>query len=281
MLFEGKVLDGRNRFNAAKLAGYRLQRDDVQLFEEACERQDPVAYVLSANILRRHLTVGQRSRCAAELYTRLRKSKNQRKSPIGDEAGIKFKAPTAEEDKQRAADTSNVGVKTLEQAMYVKEHGPEEYDKLKNGEITTHQAVQEVKRKARKAKASPDAHDLARKRIEKVCGKGFVSEMESEHVPGLKSAEDIVAGSLYRARVSLADAKRFAEKNRDNDGEWEVNVDWRIRDLLVLMKDKTKDRCRQLVDIPWDGELRLTIERVKPEKSGNDEGDANSGTRSN
>jgi ParB-like chromosome segregation protein Spo0J len=57
-LFEGKILDGRNRYEACLLANW--QPDFVEWVGD-----DPLAYVLSANLHRRHLTESQRAMIAA------------------------------------------------------------------------------------------------------------------------------------------------------------------------------------------------------------------------
>jgi hypothetical protein len=59
-LFEGRVLDGRNRVEAMKKAG-KISFEGT--FEEAR------AYVVSMNDIRRHLTTSQRAAVAAELAT--------------------------------------------------------------------------------------------------------------------------------------------------------------------------------------------------------------------
>jgi len=65
LLLDGKVLDGRNRMCACKLKGIAPVTKVVTGID------DPVAYVLSLNLHRRHLTPSQASMCAArarELY---------------------------------------------------------------------------------------------------------------------------------------------------------------------------------------------------------------------
>lgn len=59
-LFEGKILDGRNRFLACKKA-------DVKPLYRKFTGKDALAFVVSANIQRRHLTIEQRAFAAARI----------------------------------------------------------------------------------------------------------------------------------------------------------------------------------------------------------------------
>jgi ParB-like chromosome segregation protein Spo0J len=63
-LFEGMILDGRNRYDACKMAGI-----DMQFEEFAGTNEQALALVLSKNLHRRHLTEGQKGIIAAELAT--------------------------------------------------------------------------------------------------------------------------------------------------------------------------------------------------------------------
>jgi ParB-like chromosome segregation protein Spo0J len=59
-LYEGKILDGRNRYRAARFAGVDCP---VSQYEGA----DPVGFAVSHNLRRRHLSEGQRAWVAAKL----------------------------------------------------------------------------------------------------------------------------------------------------------------------------------------------------------------------
>jgi hypothetical protein len=60
---EGRILDGRNRYEACKLGGVKPQF-------ETYAGDDPAGYALTVNITRRHLTTGARAVLAAQ-YARL------------------------------------------------------------------------------------------------------------------------------------------------------------------------------------------------------------------
>jgi ParB-like chromosome segregation protein Spo0J len=63
-LCQGKILDGRNRLAAGKLVGFPFRRIN---FRELLCHLDPQAYVISANIQRRHLTPEQKRELIAKL----------------------------------------------------------------------------------------------------------------------------------------------------------------------------------------------------------------------
>jgi ParB-like chromosome segregation protein Spo0J len=57
ILYRGKILDGRNRYNAAKAAGHKFTERD---FKDLSPSADPEAFVISANMQRRQLTAEQK-----------------------------------------------------------------------------------------------------------------------------------------------------------------------------------------------------------------------------
>jgi ParB-like nuclease domain len=63
-LYEGKILDGRNRYVAAKSIGLTLPDDKVKTLPAD---KDPRAFVISENIQRRHLSAEQKRELLAKL----------------------------------------------------------------------------------------------------------------------------------------------------------------------------------------------------------------------
>jgi ParB/Sulfiredoxin domain len=98
VVYEDKILDGRNRLRACDAAG-------VQPTFTVYTGDDPVAYVVSLNLLRRHLDESQRAMVAAKLAT-LKLGDNQHSEglPIG-----------------RSSELLNVGERTVARAREVQE----------------------------------------------------------------------------------------------------------------------------------------------------------------
>jgi N6-adenosine-specific RNA methylase IME4 len=115
VLFEGKILDGRNRHRACMMAGVAPRYEEYT-------GDDPVAYVVSLNLRRRHLDESQRAMVAAKLAT-MKRGDNQH-SPIG------------ETSQARAAELLNIGKRSVERAADVRNHGaPELQRAVERGDV--------------------------------------------------------------------------------------------------------------------------------------------------
>jgi hypothetical protein len=81
--FEGQVLDGRNRQRACLEAG--VEPEYIEFAEGAGTHAEALAYVVSVNVHRRHLTTEDKKKVAAKLLA-MNPEKSDRQ--IGKEAGI-------------------------------------------------------------------------------------------------------------------------------------------------------------------------------------------------
>jgi N6-adenosine-specific RNA methylase IME4/ParB-like chromosome segregation protein Spo0J len=119
VMFEDRVLDGRNRLRACEAAG-------VEPVFTAYTGDDPVAFVVSLNLRRRHLDESQRAMVAAKLAT-LRAGDNQHSEglPIG-----------------RSSELLNVGERSVARAREVQEHGtPELVHAVERGAVSVSAAA--------------------------------------------------------------------------------------------------------------------------------------------
>ena len=120
VVHEGRILDGRNRYRACEAAG-------VEPTFTVYQGDDPIAYVISLNLRRRHLDESQRAMVAAKLAT-LRD---------GQRADLVEGLPIG-----RASDLLNVGDRTVARAREVQEHGaPELVRAVERGEVSVSAAA--------------------------------------------------------------------------------------------------------------------------------------------
>jgi hypothetical protein len=124
-LFGGEILDGRNRHRACLAAGIEPR------FEEYTG-DDPLGFVISRNLRRRHLDENQRAMVAAKIAD-LPKGANQH-TPIG--------VPS----QAAAAEMMNVGHRSVQRAAHVKKEGaPELVAAVEKGEVSVSAAAEVVK----------------------------------------------------------------------------------------------------------------------------------------
>lgn len=163
--WEGKILDGRNRYNASKALGFDPPT------REWDGKGSPVAFVASMNLHRRHLSVAQRSMIAAKIATtrwgdstRMTESTKGSKEPLGINNGEAAKMMgVARMSVKRARTVRERGVPSLTAAV---ESGKISLNKAADvavlPEPEQHRAVADLltkpppaRRKARKPKTKP------------------------------------------------------------------------------------------------------------------------------
>jgi hypothetical protein len=149
VLLEGAILDGRNRYRAARAAG----RD---YYTEEYDGDDPIGFVMSRNLHRRHLDESQRGMVAAKL-AQLRQGTNQYKKKMGAEISASSVMST-----QSAAKLMNVHRDTVRHAKLVLAAGtPEQIKAVEIGK----RAVSTTAKEIRNAVGRPKIKKLRRNEI--------------------------------------------------------------------------------------------------------------------
>jgi N6-adenosine-specific RNA methylase IME4 len=145
-VFEGQVLDGRNRLAACHLAGVEPR------FQEL-EAGDPAAFVISKNVRRRDLTPGQRVAAVLrleELVEDLRKG--AKRAQVRKPASV---SPPVDEQKARQDVLSRVAAATntsrglVGQVDRVRKADPELFEKVAAGKVEPKKAERIIKRRER------------------------------------------------------------------------------------------------------------------------------------
>jgi hypothetical protein len=184
VLYEDKILDGRNRYEAFKRKGRQFSEAHFVLFDEL-SGVTPECYVISRNIKRRQMTPGQLAAWAHE-YEERRKDAERRQpstrksedhkhtalqdmsaretasraevapSPIGDglfrgdEKSSRIRTESLRPDKEhnaQAAAVTGASLKSYEQFGHLKIVAPELAAEVKAGSKTLHAARKEAARK--------------------------------------------------------------------------------------------------------------------------------------
>ena len=126
IMLDGMILDGRNRYRACIDAGVPIQTENFT-------GNDPLGYVISANLHRRHLNEGQRAMAAAKLA-------NMRQGERTDLAQICAKS------QDQAAELLNISRRSVQHAAIVRDYAvPDLVEKAERGELAISLAAEAAK----------------------------------------------------------------------------------------------------------------------------------------
>lgn len=109
--YQEKILDGRNRYLACKQSGIEPIFEAYEDKPAYIHTKDPLNYVISLNLARRHLTFEQKVKVAANIA-------NMRQGERTDLA-----QKWAKLSQKQAAEKMNVGETSVEQYKHIQQHG--------------------------------------------------------------------------------------------------------------------------------------------------------------
>ena len=147
ILFDGKILDGRNRYKACELEGV------VPRFEEFIG-DAPAQFVTDQNLRRRDLTAGQRAAIAVELLPfrereaseRKRRLSGLRSNPGGKRtaAEVTESSPERGEAREAAAKATGANPRYVSDMARIKREAPELHEQVKAGKLSVPKAKHEA-----------------------------------------------------------------------------------------------------------------------------------------
>lgn len=178
--YEGKILDGRNRFVACTIAG-------VQPVLRDYKGDQPTAFAVSLNDRRRHMTKGALAAVAAELEPlfaadakrRQKEAGGDRKSEKAKSVVQKIEQPILVNDRKANAEAAQaVGVNRqyVAEAKKMKEQAPEVFERLKAGKVT----LQDAKREVAKKPTDDWRQDERRRQAEVQAGRAVVANQQAD-----------------------------------------------------------------------------------------------------
>jgi len=144
VLYEDKILDGRNRWLACGEAGKKPHFDYYK-------GNQPVSYVISKNLHRRHLNKSQSAMIATNSLPMLEKEARKRQIELAGTRTYNLKELVPEgqkgESRDKAGELFGVSGRYVSDAQKIKQEAPEYIEPIMQGEMTITQAKQEIKRK--------------------------------------------------------------------------------------------------------------------------------------
>ena len=137
--YRGQILDGRNRLAACEIAGVKPH------FAEWSGTGSPVEWVISENLVRRHLTSSQRAVIAHDLLPLLEKDARERQRGTGRLAKKCANPPSNGKASHVAARIAKTNSTYVELVKSIGAKAPELLDKVRNGIIRVPDATKLAK----------------------------------------------------------------------------------------------------------------------------------------
>jgi len=141
ILYQGKVLDGRNRYRICEMLG--IEPETI-----VYPGDDPLGLVLSQNLHRRHLTTAQRTALAVEIrqlsstFSKSDTGSTLENTVQNEIAGITGNV-TGRPTQVAAAKAFGVSESNVRRAEKLQQHAPETFQRVRRGELELNTALKQ------------------------------------------------------------------------------------------------------------------------------------------
>jgi len=164
VLYEGKILDGRNRYKSC--IENNINPTTIQY-----KGSNPVEYVISTNLNRRHLNSSQRACISVDALPLFEEEAKKRMT-----IGMNQYSPTEliqegkGESTEQAGKIAGVSGRYVAEAKRLKEESPDSFESVRKGEKTITEVVKERKIEQRKQKIAEQVAQIKEDNLQKPTG---------------------------------------------------------------------------------------------------------------
>jgi len=235
VLFEEQILDGRNRFEACKLAG--IEPTFIHFEGNADQALD---LVWSENFHRRHLTSSQRAAVAVEMdgmISMLQEEAKQRQVAAGgdrksegyQESVVEFFPqpiqPEQTKTRTKLAEKAGTNSRYIQDAQKIRDTAPDLHEKVKAGELKV-----------------GDAKGLLKEEPER--RQQILDRVKIGKAKNVKAAKNEI-----KKEEKQSDLKKYAEKKEPEKVKKRVNQDdvWLLGEHVLFCGDSKSDKFKNVI----------------------------------
>jgi len=221
--YQGEILDGVNRYRACQELGIEPKYDTY-------EGSDPLGYVISLNIRRRHLDTSQRAMLATEMLPEFEAEARERKLAGATRSSEDDQLVIDHQGRARssfqAARVFGVSGPSVQRAKRVKQEAPEKVDEIIKGKTTVGAVDAEIRQK--KVAEAFEERDREREAKERQKNPREVAEYLEEVKQFSKSIQKA---------IKVADYGKFSPEA----ARFVLNKHRQLRDWLDALDDELRE----------------------------------------